>query len=83
VAIGAGGRLYGATYSGGLSGKGTVFVLVPNMNGGYTQQVLHSFNGTDGRYPWGRPTVDAAGNVYGTTTRGGTRDVGVVYQVTP
>ncbi|MFZ1010144.1 MAG: choice-of-anchor tandem repeat GloVer-containing protein, partial [Candidatus Sulfotelmatobacter sp.] len=53
-------------------------------------KVLHSFNGTtDGNYPQGPLTVDAAGNVYGTTAFGGTgkncnnHGCGIVFQLTP
>lgn len=45
--------------------------------------ILHSFdnNGQDGYHPWSGLTLDAQGNLYGTTTRGGTHDVGTVYKL--
>jgi uncharacterized repeat protein (TIGR03803 family) len=70
------GNLYGTTqYGGDLSctainapnGCGTVFRLSPNANGTWTQTVLHSFSGTDGRYPLASLIFDSAGNLYGTT----------------
>jgi uncharacterized repeat protein (TIGR03803 family) len=42
------GNLYGTTFSGGAYGDGTVFELTPEAGGGWTETVLHSFNGNDG-----------------------------------
>jgi uncharacterized repeat protein (TIGR03803 family) len=72
----AAGNLYGATSQGGAygaSGGGVVFELSPNPDGTWTEMVLHSFgNGTDGIGPSGRLVFDSAGNLYGTTSAGGT-----------
>jgi len=38
---------------------------------------LHSFDGLDGMYPFGGLTIDAVGNLYGTTEYGG--DFGCIY----
>jgi uncharacterized repeat protein (TIGR03803 family) len=43
------GTLYGTTPNGGAYGDGTVFSITT----GGTQKVLHSFKGTNGRYPVG------------------------------
>jgi uncharacterized repeat protein (TIGR03803 family) len=43
----------------------------------------YSFNGAAGAYPEGGLIVDSAGNFYGTTTKGGGADVGVVYEMSP
>ena len=44
--------LYGTTYTGGASGFGTVFQLVPAVGGVWTESVLYSFtNGADGSGP--------------------------------
>ncbi|MGA2373790.1 MAG: choice-of-anchor tandem repeat GloVer-containing protein [Candidatus Korobacteraceae bacterium] len=44
--------------------------------------VLHLFNGRpDGREPIAGVTMDAAGNLYGTTYYGGANDVGLVYKL--
>jgi uncharacterized repeat protein (TIGR03803 family) len=82
----AAGNLYGATAGGGGSscggtGCGTVFRLTPNVDGTYTESVLHSFTGdsegpagfggSDGQYPFGTLIVDGASNLYGTTYYGG------------
>src|SRR5450631_226172 len=72
----AAGNLYGTTHAGGSSGNctgfdqacGTVFVL--SKVG--IETVLHSFiGGTDGASPMASLVQDAAGNLYGTTSLGG------------
>lgn len=67
------GNLYGVTRNTGAFRSGTVFRLSPDASGRWTAKVLHEFkpNSTDGYDPWGGVIVDAAGNVYGTTTFGG------------
>jgi len=73
------GNLYGMTNSGGSGGPncfgspcGTVFELRPTATGRWMHTVLYSFNGgTDGGYPNRALTLDAAGNLYGTTVIGG------------
>ena len=65
------------------SEMGTVFELTPNGDGRWTESVLHSFNGSDGGYPSGGLTFDAAGNLYGTTAGGGSYGYGVVFKLRP
>ncbi len=79
------GNLYGTTELGGANGPyGTVFELTPTAGGGWTEKVLHSFaNGTDGARPLASVIFDAAGNLYGTTTEGGTNRDGTVFELTP
>ena len=78
----AAGNLYG-TAGGGYYGYGTVFELTPTAGGGWTEQVLHSFNGTDGAGPQAGLIFDADGNLYGTTAGGGTYNDGTVFELTP
>lgn len=67
----AAGSLYGTTVQGGQFNSGTVFRLAPTP-AGWVQTVLHSFTSTtDGGQPYGGVTLDAQGNVYGTTVVGG------------
>jgi uncharacterized repeat protein (TIGR03803 family) len=78
------GNLYGTTYGGGANGAGTVFELTPSSKGAWTAKVLHSFNlnGKDGIVPEAALIFDAKGNLYGTTTAGGTHDEGTAFELT-
>jgi uncharacterized repeat protein (TIGR03803 family) len=80
-------NLYGTTQYGGVYGGGTVFQLTPQQNGGWTEQVLYSFcaqtNCTDGAYPVSTLVFDAQGNLYGTTTSGGSYSSGAMFKLMP
>lgn len=83
------GNIYGTTFYGGAYGGssdgipgGTVFELVKQSGGGYTEKLLHSFgNGSDGYYPFAGLIFDSAGNLYGTSTRGGAYGDGTVFEL--
>src|SRR5579872_2727634 len=81
------GNLYGTTNAGGLYSLGTVFELIPKAGGGWTEKVLHNFNGKDGSGPYSGLTFDSSGNLYGTTFYGGKSAVcgggcGTVFELT-
>ncbi len=77
------GNLYGTTQYGGTSTMGTVFALTPDGRGGWTENVLHSFQGgADGALPGAGLVVDQSGNLYGTTIYGGTYNNGVIFKLT-
>lgn len=93
LAMDAAGNLYGAVSAHGAFGYGSVFKLTPSGSG-WTYTDLHDFTGylgSDGADPVGGPTLDADGNVYGTTLYGGITagfsgcayGCGVVWKVTP
>jgi uncharacterized repeat protein (TIGR03803 family) len=72
------GNLYGTTYAGGLYGYGTIFELTTAG----VEKVLYSFVGQpDAGNPVGRLLLDAKGNLYGTTSFGGTFGVGAVFEL--
>lgn len=74
----AAGNLYGTTSEGGTSNFGTVFKVDPTGH----ETVLYNFVGNgDGKEPLGRLTMDAAGNLYGTTQQGGAADCGTVFKL--
>src|SRR5260370_7260852 len=59
------------------------FELVAGSNGTWTKKVLHSFSGgNDGATRYGEAlTLDAGGNVYGTTLNAGLHDYGVIFKL--
>jgi uncharacterized repeat protein (TIGR03803 family) len=80
---GEAGNLYGTSAFGGAYGYGAIFELTPS-NGGWMEKVLYSFTGfaSDGAYP-SSLLVGNDGNLYGTTSSGGSLDYGVVFQLVP
>jgi uncharacterized repeat protein (TIGR03803 family) len=72
------GNLYGVTYFGGAFEGGTVFKLDASNN----ETIVHSFGGNgDGAPPGGGLARDRAGNLYGTTTEGGSSYFGTVFKL--
>ena len=73
-------NLYGTTSFGGGSGYGTVFKVTPSG----AETILYGFgaSGQEG-IPYGGVILDKLGNLYGTTTYGGTYDLGTVFELTP
>jgi hypothetical protein len=99
LAMDAAGNLYGTASNGGDFscsrsglGCGVVFEL-SNTGSAWVESVIHTFTDkNDGALPMGGVTLDAAGNVYGTASRGGNiKDCpagqvvgcGVVFKFTP
>lgn len=64
------GNLYGTTLFGGIGGGyggGTIFRL--SADGDFS--IVHSFAAADGVSPYGRLVSDLSGNIFGTTSQGG------------
>jgi uncharacterized repeat protein (TIGR03803 family) len=75
------GNLYGATSQGGAKGGGTVFELSPSGDT-WTFKLLYNFGGQGQCGPWANMTMDAAGNLYGTTYCDGQYGYGSVFKLT-
>lgn len=74
------GNLYGTTNAGGPSGAGTVFKVTAKGR----ETVLYSFTGkADGANPQASLVMDAAGNLYGTASAGGSNGNGTVFSLAP
>ena len=83
------GNLYGTTAAGGDMncepglGCGVVYRLTPSGSN-WTNTTLYEFHdGSDGAFPNGGVVLDASGNVYGTTTQGGSGYGGTVFELSP
>ena len=87
LVLDASGNLYGTAFDGGTNALGAVFELVPGSHGTWTENILYSFCSVagcdDGANPQGGLTVDAAGNLYGTTASGGAHGAGTVFELVP
>jgi uncharacterized repeat protein (TIGR03803 family) len=84
VVMDAAGNLYGTTLFGGDFQTGCVYKLSPNSDGSWNQSTLFSFPaiqhlaGSEAEL-----IMDAAGNLYGTSLEGGTRSLGMVFELSP
>ncbi len=80
-------NLYGTTNEGGAYNFGAVFKLTPSQ-GGWTYTSLHDFCSggypcSDGAFPMSNVVFDSQGNLYGTTSEGGTYNGGTTWEITP
>ncbi len=74
----AAGNLYGTTYhGGGIKDYGVVYKLAPTGS----ETVLHKFNGANGAHPKAGLLLDSAGDLFGTTSTGGSFGHGVVFEL--
>jgi uncharacterized repeat protein (TIGR03803 family) len=78
------GNLYGVWMQGTQGNtNGGVFELSPSPSG-WTENALYSFTGgNDGATPIGGLVFDNAGNLYGTTSTGGSAGGGTVFELSP
>ena len=83
--------LYGTTFNGGDGNNGVVFKLNPPPSAchsticPWTETVLYRFpGGADGGIlDYNGVVFDQAGNMYGSTSNGGSGDVGIAWELTP
>jgi uncharacterized repeat protein (TIGR03803 family) len=77
------GNLYGATVGGGANNQGTVFKLTASGK----ETTLYGFcsqaDCTDGASPYAGLSLDAQGNLYGTTRVGGANNYGTIFKLAP
>jgi uncharacterized repeat protein (TIGR03803 family) len=87
LAVDANGVMYGTGFSGGPGGTfgtGGVFSMTPpaTPGGSWTEAYLYGFSGgSDGASPEASLVIDAAGNLYGTTSAGGYNGYGTVFEM--
>jgi uncharacterized repeat protein (TIGR03803 family) len=76
------GYLYGTATTGGSNpgnmGDGVIFRLKASTG---EQTVLHTFGGHDGANPSTVLSIDGSGNLYGTTSNGGSRGAGTLFKL--
>jgi len=79
------GNIYGTTALGSSEyDDGIVFELLPQSNGSWTEAILYTFTGLlDGQNPSSGVIFDTKGNLYGSTSAGGSGYGGIVYEITP
>ncbi|WP_027573953.1 S-layer family protein [Bradyrhizobium sp. WSM1743] len=78
----ASGNLFGVTAAGGNSNKGTLFEIAKSGSTYSGPIVLASFSGINGNEPSaGGLVMDAAGDLFGTTTSGGANGDGTIFEL--
>jgi hypothetical protein len=77
------GRLYGVAGGGSSAGGGIVFRLVPSNKGLWKESVMHWFSNSSDGAPAGGVSLDAVGNLYGTTVGGDGAPAGTVFRLSP
>jgi uncharacterized repeat protein (TIGR03803 family) len=86
LTLDAAGNLYGTTVASGAHYEGSVFKLA-KQGSSWQFTDLHDFHIDDGWKPAGGVAVDSRGNIYGTTSQGGTgscsNGCGVMFEITP
>lgn len=74
-------NLYGTTVYGGTFGCGTIFRLSSAASGRQFSVLRNLKRATEGCFPEARLLLDAAGNLYGTTSGGGAAGFGTVFEL--
>ena len=78
LSLGSDGNLYGSSSGGGANGAGTIFRLDGSTG---TLTTLHDFGPGEGSAPYSCVVQGSDGRYYGTTTKGGSSDLGTVYAI--
>ncbi len=78
----AAGDLFGTTKGAWGYSDGTVFEIAKTSTGyASTPTTLVTFNGSNGETPYAGLLADAAGDLFGTTSYGGTNNAGTVFEI--
>ena len=80
------GNLFGTTAFGGSGEWGTIYKLTYIVGVGWKETVIYTFqNTTDGQAPVASLVLDASGNLYGSTTKGGSPSAGggTIFELSP
>jgi uncharacterized repeat protein (TIGR03803 family) len=76
----ANGNLYGTTFEGGSSNRGTIYKMTPP----WKESVIYTFTGAnDGQNPYVALTIDASGNLYGAAQRGRFSNSSTIFKLSP
>src|SRR5581483_9520809 len=78
LALSRTGAYYGTAEFAGASQNGSIYRVT-----GSTSTILYSFDGPHGQFPIGGVVEGSDGNLYGTTSSGGTENAGVIFKITP
>ena len=78
LALDSSSNLFGTTETGGTGYDGTVYEIA---SGGTAITTLVNFDGTNGNDPVAGITLDASGDLFGTTAYGGTGKDGTVFEI--
>src|SRR5581483_633079 len=78
IVVDKAGNLYGTTLLGGFYGNGTVYQITPS---GVESRIYSFRGGRDAVNPAAAVTLDADGNIYGTSSFGGAYGIGAVYRL--
>jgi uncharacterized repeat protein (TIGR03803 family) len=78
VVLDSHGDLFGTTNAGGANGEGTVFEIAAGSSAITT---IASFGGGSGANPFASVTLDALGDIFGTTIQGGAFQDGTIFEI--
>lgn len=77
----AAGNLFGTTIFGGANGGGAVYELTKTTNGYNAPVAIADLSQATGINPESQLAIDSKGNIYGTTSYGGTFNDGTVFEL--
>jgi len=77
------GNLYSTTYYGGAKNSGEVFEITPGGTLTTLYNLCSKSDCADGEYTYAVPIQGTDGNFYGTTYLGGSKELGIVFKITP